>query len=149
LSTKQEEAARCILSFLTQNETVPSSHFPRTVYSANMMFIFGRATDTPMTPDSYIGDDVIAQEAEYEKLAPSGKQVATVVGASIAALVGLLLGIYVFNQVQRWYRMRLWRRRNSIRTVRRDEPSSGESPSQTPSDDSLDIEKASVLKVIS
>jgi hypothetical protein len=91
------------------------------------MFILQRATETLIAPDEYAGDDATSQETEYAGLSPSGKQVATMVGISIAALIGLLAGIYAFYRAQQWYRTRRRQRKDSIQEVRGAE-SIGEPP---------------------
>jgi len=71
------------------------------------MFVTGkRATDTPMTYESVPTEDILTQQAEYEKMGPYGAQIAYAVALGIAGVVGVLVMMYLLHTCFRRRRAR-------------------------------------------
>ena len=50
-----------------------------------------RAKDTPMTYESVPTEDILTQQAEYERMGPYGVQIAYAIALSIAGVIGVLV----------------------------------------------------------
>ena len=72
------------------------------------MFIPGkRATDTPMTYESVPTEDILIQQAEYEKMGPYGAQIAYAIALGIAGVIGVLVVMCLLHTCFRRRRARL------------------------------------------
>jgi uncharacterized protein (DUF2062 family) len=56
-----------------------------------MFILMKRAKDTPMTNESAPTDDILIQQAQYEKFGPDGAQIACAVVLGIVGVVGVLV----------------------------------------------------------
>ena len=50
-----------------------------------------RAKDTPMTYESVPTEDILIQQAEYEKMGPNGTRIALAVALGITGVIGVLV----------------------------------------------------------
>jgi len=55
-----------------------------------MFIAIKRAKDTPMTYESVPTEDILIQQAEYEKIGPNGVQLAFAVAFGITGVIGVL-----------------------------------------------------------
>ena len=63
----------------------------QTSFQSLMFITIKRAKDTPMTYESVPTEDILTQQAEYEKMGPYGAQIAYAVALSVAGVVGVLV----------------------------------------------------------
>lgn len=56
-----------------------------------MFILTKRAKDTPMTYESVPTEDILIQQAEYERMGPSGAQIAYAVVLGIAGVIGVFV----------------------------------------------------------
>lgn len=72
------------------------------------MFIPGkRAKDTPMTYESVPTEDILIQQAEYEKMGPTGAQIAYAVALGIGGVIGVLVMMCLLHTCFRRRRARV------------------------------------------
>lgn len=71
------------------------------------MFIPGkRAKDTPMTYEPVPTEDILIQQAEYEKMGPYGAQIAYAVALGVAGVIGVLVAMCLLHTCFRRWRAR-------------------------------------------
>jgi hypothetical protein len=71
-----------------------------------MFITIKRAKDTPMTYESVPTEDILTQQAEYEKMGPYGPQIAYAVALGIAGVIGVLVVMCLLHSCFRRRRAR-------------------------------------------
>ena len=71
-----------------------------------MFIAIKRAKDTPMTYESVPTEDILIQQAEYEKIGPTGTQIAFAVALGITGVVGVLAAMCLLHACFRRRRAR-------------------------------------------
>ena len=72
-----------------------------------MFITIKRAKDTPMTYESVPTEDILTQQAEYEKMGPYGAQIAYAVALGVAGVIGVLVVMCLLHTCFRRRRARL------------------------------------------
>jgi len=98
-----------------------------------MFIAIKRAKDTPMTYESVPTEDILIQQAEYEKIGPNGAQIAFAVAFGITGVIVVLATMCLLHACFR-------RRRARVETAKNLRPLKL-SPADSPTSSTLSVEQ--------